>query len=93
MIITKHAYKNLKKRTGLNKKAFDKLIRGAEKNGIRHKDTVGKLNGYFTKLYKKHLNATDTLIYNNFVFVCRKNVLITVFPVPHYIQVILKERK
>lgn len=79
-VITDHALKRLKKRTGFGKKTLKKLVREALSDGLKHSEAIGRLLKYYDYLYLSHKNADNIKIYKNFVFLFQDYVLITMFP-------------
>ena len=91
--VSKHAYKRLKGRTGLNKKAFNKLVNGAYKDGLTHKKAVGSLKSYYDSLYRSHKSANNIKIHKNYVFIFNNNFLVTIFPVRNGIGKLINNMK
>ena len=90
MVVTKHAIKRVKERTGLKKKLAEKLLTKALVDGIKHKDTKGKLRKYMDWIYFSHETGTNVRLYNNYVFVCNKETFITIFMLPQQYRKIAK---
>lgn len=82
MIVTKHAIKRVKERTGLKKKLAEKLLIKALDKGLKQEEVKGRLRKYVDWLYFQHENADNIRIYNDFVFICNKYAFITIFPIP-----------
>lgn len=82
VIVTKHAKKRVKERVGISKKLVEKNAEKALKFGIKHSDTTGRLNRYFSHLYFVNKNANNVRIYNKKVYIFCDERLITVFDLP-----------
>lgn len=79
---TKHGSKRTKERVGLSKKLADKNAKRAFDNGIKHSDTSGQLNKYFTGLYMQNKTANNIRIYCDKVYIFCGEKLVTVFDLP-----------
>lgn len=91
VIVTKHAEKRLKKRSGLTKKSIQRMAERAFTEGVKHKDTKGALNKWITSLYFKKEVGNNIRLYGDKVFIFSDNKLITVFQIPNNLVKILKE--
>ena len=79
-VITDHAYKKLKKRTGLNKTTFDLLVNEALTDGISCYKFKGRLRSYLNSLMIREKKAKNIRIYKNYVFIFNGHVLATMYP-------------
>jgi hypothetical protein len=83
MKISKHAEERANERLGLPIKPFEKLANKALSNGIKHSDTVGRLNKYITSLFFYNKSANNTRIYGEFIYLFNNETLITVLNLPN----------
>lgn len=82
MRITNHAKERSKQRLRIPKKAIRNNIDKVIQNGIRHKDTKGRLKKYLDWLYFNYNNCNN-VIYGRHIYVFSKtNTLITIIPLP-----------
>lgn len=82
VILTTHAKKQLRKRLGLPKKVLERQAQEAFSKGVRHSEARGKARKWLDKQFLSHGNCNNARVYNNYLYVFRDNVLITVFCVP-----------
>lgn len=80
--ISKHAFKRLSERSGLSKKAAQRMAEKAFTQGITHSETKGNLNKYVTKLYFNNTNANNIRLYGDKAFIFAGNTLVTVLQIP-----------
>ena len=91
--ITDHAYDRIKERMGLNKKAADRIVTVAYRDGIQHSETKGTLYRYIGNLTRSYMKKGACFkIYgeNVFCFVNQKDresgekigILLTVWTIP-----------
>lgn len=80
--LTRHAVERTKRRVGVPKGAAAKNAERALQDGIKHSDTAGSLNRYFTALYFRHQTADNIRIYCDMVYIFVGERLITVYPLP-----------
>ena len=83
MIISDHAYKRIKERCGLPKKAVERSAMIAFRKGLTHKESTGSLKRYFDYLFLSHKKGTNIRLYGNHVYVFSQNSLVTVLPLPN----------
>lgn len=81
--ITEHAFDRAKERFRLNQSAFKKLVERAYLQGVRHRDTSGRLKKYLDMLYMKHQTANNIRIYGLIVYLFCNNTLVTVIHLPN----------
>lgn len=81
--ITKHAYDRAKERMSWKKRTLDRMAEKALTNGVKHKDTKGRLNKHISEIWRKYKNANNVRIYGQDFFLFRNNTLITVYRVPN----------
>lgn len=86
IIISDHAYDRGKDRLGLSRTAFQQKAIKAFKEGICHSEVAGNLKRFIDKTYLKEGNANNIRILNHFIFIFRKNILITVYQVPNNLK-------
>ena len=82
MIVTRHAYKRLKERSGLNKKSVTRIAEKAFQEGIRHCEVKGNLKKWMSNVYLRNSNANNLRICGDKLFVFAGDTLITVLQVP-----------
>lgn len=91
--ITDHAYDRIKERMGLNKKAANRIVPVAYRDGIQHSETTGTLYRYIGSLTRSYMKKGACFkIYgeNVFCFVNQKDresgekigILLTVWIIP-----------
>ena len=80
--ISRHAEKRLRERNGLNKKSMQRMVEKAYSEGIRMKDTNGKLNKWMYSMLDKRNKVNRVVIYGHQVYLFAGNILVTVFDVP-----------
>lgn len=84
--VSRHAKQRLKERCGLNKKAVQRMAETAFEKGVRHDETCGQLNKWFTTLFHVNSAANNIRIYGNFAYIFCDNTLVTVLSVPKRLQ-------
>lgn len=77
--ITDHAYQRAKERLSWGKETIERMAKKAYFEGIRHKDTKGKLNKYITSLWSERKTANNIRIYGENIYLFSRNVLLTVY--------------
>ena len=84
-IITKHAYKRIKERCGLKKKAVEKLMLDLERDGVSREDTTCRLRGYLDHIYQESGEVMSLVLHRGYVFLFSKedDILVTVWGVPN----------
>ena len=82
LIITNHAEKRFKARSGLPKRLVTKTAQLALANGVTHAETTGRLRKYFDKLYLAQESANNIRAYCGMVYIFYYSKLLTVFPLP-----------
>ena len=82
METTIHGDKRLRKRLGVGRETFDKLLNKAYYEGIDQNQAAGNLKRYIGALQRD--NKTHIRIYNNYVwsFTPKNPTLITVYKLP-----------
>jgi hypothetical protein len=86
--LTNHAYNRMKERTGISKRAADRLGRKAYEDGIGREEVKGSLYRYITSSVRNHnRDGADVKIYGEMVY-CFLNqsngvILLTVFGLPN----------
>lgn len=93
VIITNHAYKRLKKRSGLKKRVFEKLVLEAFNKGFKHNCAIGSLKKYCDSLYMSHKQANNIRFYKNYTFLFDRNILITMFTTKNDILRLVKNNR
>lgn len=83
VVTTYHAQQRTKDRLGLSKNLADKKAKQALEFGVKHSDTTGSLNKYFTSLYFKNKAANNIRVYHQKVYIFEENILITILNLPH----------
>lgn len=82
MQITRHARERAAERQGADKAAARRNAQQALKHGKRRQETTGGLRRYLDALFKKYRTANNIKTYQNFVYIFRNGVLITLFQLP-----------
>ena len=82
MKLTDHAKQRTKNRVGLPKGIADKNAEKALKYGLHHKDVTGSLGRYLDYLYLGHKNCNNMRIYNQYVYMFKDTLLITIIALP-----------
>ena len=90
VLITKHAYDRVKERLGWKSKVLDKMAEKIFLDGIKHKDTKGKLRRYLTKLWFSYKYCNNVRIYGENIFFFCDNRLITVYQLPNNLRKYVK---
>jgi hypothetical protein len=91
--ITDHAYDRAKERLSLSKDSFCRLATKAYVEGIKAKESKGRLKRYLDKLWFQYKTANNVVIYGENIFFFRENVLITVYQLPHVLRKFIKINK
>ena len=81
-----HAEKRMIERLGINKRAVQRLAEKAYKDGIRHKDAVGRLKKWMAYRFNQNRNANNMRVYGEFLYVFCGNILVTVYIVPNELR-------
>ncbi len=81
-VISKHAFKRVRKRLGLPKKSAETLVRDAQAKGIRQVQVSGSLRRYLDHFQHNNGVADRAVIYREYVFALRGQTLVTVYPLP-----------
>lgn len=82
IIITAHAGRRLKERSGLNKKSIRRIAERAYLNGIKHSEVKGNLRKWVDGIYLSEENANNIRLYGDKIFLFHNNLLITVMQIP-----------
>ena len=81
--VTRHANKRTRKRVGIPQKAVYRNARSALERGLGYAEAKGGLKRYIGWLYSSYNGAANNIrIYNNYVYIFRDDVLITVLNLP-----------
>lgn len=80
--ISKHAFKRLSERSGLSKKAAQRIAERAFTQGITHSETKGNLNKYVTSLYFNNTKANNIRLYGDKAYIFVGETLVTVLQIP-----------
>jgi len=91
MNITDHAYKRIKERCGLPKKAVERNAKLALEKGLTHKECTGSLRRYFDYLFLSHKKGANIRLYGNHVYIFTTENLVTVLPLPNAHKKTLKK--
>lgn len=86
IIITDHAYDKAKERFSFSKPALERVAGKAYREGITHSSSSGNLKKYITKLWFDYKKADNIKIYGEIIFFFSKNILITVYQIPHSLR-------
>lgn len=82
--VSRHAYKRIKQRLGLPRKAVNRLVHESWEKGIRHNQVIGSLRKYLDSLYFENEKPFHIRIYKEKVFLFSKDcVLITILNLPN----------
>lgn len=67
--VSDHAFNRIKERSGINKKAAQRLAERAYHNGIKHNEVTGSLHKFISGICKKSkTSGTDIRIYGDKAF-------------------------
>ena len=91
MNITDHAYKRIKERCGLPKKAVERNAMLALEKGLTHQESTGSLRRYFDYLFLSHKRGANIRLYGNHVYIFTSENLVTVLPLPNAHKKTLKK--
>lgn len=82
--VTEHAYKRMRERMRLDKKASERMACLVRNRGVLSDDMYGRLRRYITNNEEKTEEGAKILCYGEFVYVFNKDQsrLITVYTVP-----------
>lgn len=80
--ITDHADLRVRKRLGLPRKAVEKKVTEALKNGATHFQFAGSFRRYLDKVYLTERAATNMRVHNGYLFLFCANDLITCWQLP-----------
>lgn len=82
MEILNHCYKNAKKRCGLNKSSFEKLVNNAKELGISVHKTKGSLKKWIQSRTLDHKFIFSVWVYDKYLILYNKDVVISVYQIP-----------
>lgn len=88
--VSRHAERRLRERLGINRRAAKRLAEKAFYEGVRHKDTCGRLKKWMSGLYKKNRKANNMRIYGDFLYIFCDHILVTVFIVPNDMRQLIR---
>ena len=95
--ISKHGLKRIKSRCGFNKSTAMRMAEGAMLEGIHFRKTKGALSAHLMGLFSRYNGQANNIkVYNRYVYLFKRNYLITVLHLPkeyHKIVDKLKEEK
>lgn len=80
--VSRHACQRLKQRCGLKRKSVQRMADIAFEDGLRHEETSGQLNKWFSTLFMGNEAANNIRIYGNFAYIFCDNTLVTVLSAP-----------
>ena len=92
MKVTRHSVQRAGERMGLPKKAVERQAALALVKGLRHSETNGSLNRYFTHLFFSHRTANNIRIYNEHVFIFDEETLVTVLKLPNEYKFVVRKQ-
>lgn len=85
--VTTHAKRRLKERCGVNKNSALKMAERAFTKGISFENASTDLKKYISSVYLCHEKSCNNIrIYGNMVYIFDNQTLITVYPIPEYIE-------
>jgi hypothetical protein len=90
MEISKHAFDRAKERLNWTKQVLEKMAFLAFNNGLKHRDTKGKLKKYMDKLWFDYKFCNNARIYGEVMYFFKGEVLITVYQIPNNLKTNLK---
>ena len=97
LAISDHAFSRAKERIGLSRKAFTHLVAKAQKNGATQKDIKGNLLKWVVSQVMRYKLKNHTILYGSYMFICSKDMVITVLNIPNnllpYTKYIKKDNK
>lgn len=74
-----HAYDRAKERLGWKSSVLERMMEKAFEEGLRHKDTKGRLRRYLDKMYLKYKSGNNMRIYGENLFIFENATLITIY--------------
>lgn len=89
-IITNHGKKRIRERAGLKSKAAQANSDRAFNEGLDRKELSGSLRRYVDYWYHFNDENAQIKIYNNMVYIFKKDILITMFQLPSRYTKIVK---
>lgn len=83
MVVTNHAYKRSLERSGLNRKATERMLNKIWSDGISAEETTGKIKHWLDTVQDRSLNdLSKILLYGDKAYLFHDDILITVLQVP-----------
>lgn len=86
VIITKHGEKRIRERSGINKKAVERIVQKAYDVGFTREDTTGQLKKWIDRIYEKNLPANRVRIYGDNMYLFANEYLITMIQIPNELR-------
>ena len=80
--ISKHAEKRIRKRMGVNRSAVSSVVSDALERGIGSGQCSGSLRRYLDKIYFGPGSADKGIVYQDHIFLLKRNILVSVIPAP-----------
>lgn len=77
-MVTRHAKRRLKQRTGVNGSQVNKIVSRALNEGIRHSQAKGRLKEWMDAEYLKYQTANNCRYYAHKLYIFHNHILITV---------------
>ena len=81
--VTKHGAMRMRKRTGINKHAVERMATKVYEAGTRFADTKGRLHRYIESIDGPVNIGNELVVYGQFLYIFRERCLITVWPLPN----------
>lgn len=88
--VSKHAYKNAKKRLGYNKSAFDNTLVKIFEKWIYHWKTKWNLFKWITKTILSHPHPLKSILYADYMVLYKDTLIISVYKIPNNLLPISK---
>ena len=77
-MVTKHAKRRLKQRSGVSKGEVNKVVNRALAEGIKHSEAKGQLRSWMDEEYLKYQTANNCRYYAHKLYIFRGTTLITI---------------
>lgn len=83
MVVTNHAYKRSLERSGLNRRATERMINKIWNNGITAEETTGKIKQWLDSVQnRRESDLNKIILYGDKAYLFHDDILITILQVP-----------
>lgn len=83
MVVTNHAYKRSLERSGLNRRATERMLNKIWDQGISAEETTGKIKQWLDTVQERSLSDLNKiLLYGDKAYLFHDDILITILQVP-----------